>query len=235
MSELDEIKSLYEKGYSHREIAEKLGSSKSRIGNICFENGFKKSALNPSEYQMQIIYGSIIGDGSLNKATKNSNARFTLGHSLKQEEYFMFKYNSVFNLIKCKTRLNFHFDKRTENTYESIHFQSKVNNFYTELHSIWYKNGKKIMPINELMKLEELAIAIKYFDDGWKNSGGNYSIAMNDYDTECIDNFRDFLRVKFDIDSSMHKSRIVYIFAKDRDKFKKIISMIKCSDVQYKI
>uniref|UniRef100_A0AAU8KW68 Homing endonuclease with LAGLIDADG motif n=2 Tax=unclassified bacterial viruses TaxID=12333 RepID=A0AAU8KW68_9VIRU len=235
MSELNQIKKLYEDGFSSREIAKKLGTSKSRISSICQKHGFVKSVLNPTDYQMQIIYGSIIGDGSLNKSTPNSNAKFTMGHSLKQIEYFMFKYNSVLNLVKCKTVLYSHFDKRTQKTYESIHFQSKVNRLYTELHSKWYKDGKKIMPIEELLKLDKLAIAIKYFDDGYKNSGGNYNIAMHDYSVECIDNFRDLLRVKFGIDTNMHKSKTIYILAKDRDKFKEIISVIKCKDIQYKI
>ena len=55
-----------------------------------------------SEKTMQVLYGSLLGDGSLQKNTLNSNAFFQEGHSIKQEEYLIWKAN---NLEKLKPKI----------------------------------------------------------------------------------------------------------------------------------
>ncbi len=52
--------------------------------------GFSKTVLD-------ILYGSLLGDGHI----KSNTALFSLGHSIKQEDYFLFKISELEKDLKC--------------------------------------------------------------------------------------------------------------------------------------
>lgn len=236
IEELQKIKELYALGFTNREIGLKLGTSKTRVGDICLKNGFKKNILNPTFEQMSVLIGTVIGDGGVYKSTPNSEARIQLSHCLEQEKYLRWKYSIVCDLIKSEPVYKNQFDKRTLKTYRSIKIQSRVNRIYTKMRSDWYNDaGKKIINFDELMKYDELVLAIKYFDDGCINNIGNYSIAMNDYSIDCINKFRDWLKIKFDINTTVHGSKVVYILKESRVKLSVVLNKYATDDVRYKI
>jgi len=188
--------------------------------------------------QRQILLGTIIGDGCLFTSKANTNYRMNLAHSLKQKDYFMMKYN-VLKTIDFLRLENYRertwTDKRTHNEYSEIRLQTKVSTELTELYSVWYKDGKKIIPEKEIFQLDDLGLAVKYYDDGFILNSGGCSFSMCDYDDESIKNFRLFLLKKFDISTTVHRRKNVYVPKKESIKLKGIVTQHGTIDVLYKL
>lgn len=231
---LGEIKRLTELGWSTRDIEKVVGIGRTKTSKIIKENNFEKSKITMSQRQHEILIGTIIGDGSIFKSG-GVNYRMNLAHSLKQKRYFLFKYQELKDIVKSEPKERAWKDTRTEKVYSEIRFQSKVNKVFSDLHEIWYKDGKKIINLDELMKCGEITLAIKYFDDGYKNSNGNYEIAMHDYDKDSIENLRKWMLEKFGIETTNQKDTRVYVLAKSKSTMKKIISQIDLDELHYKI
>jgi len=70
----------------------------------------------------EIIFGSLLGDGKLEKTLKSKNARFGFIQSDKAKDYFIYFY-SIFS-VYCNTnyREYSYLDKRTNRTYKSLNF-----------------------------------------------------------------------------------------------------------------
>lgn len=230
---------LNKEGLNNKEISNILGIDSRRISERLNKNNLKSNFANTkkefkSEFQKQILLGTIIGDGCLFKGKNNKNFRINLAHSLKQEEYFKFKYEVLKELLNVEYKYNVIFNKSREKEYNEIRFQSKTDGLFTELHNIWYKDDKKIIPYEEIMKLNEVALAIKYFDDGSNSKSGCY-ISMCDYDEESLNNFMKWLEIKFNIKSKVHRGNNLYIPSKYKIYFFNIIRKYATSDVLYKL
>ena len=238
----NEILRLFKEGLTNTEIGKIIGIDYRRVSDRLKIYNLKAKPANSNnklhiknEQQYQVLIGTVIGDGCLFTGKNNRNYRMNLAHSLKQREYFLYKYNVLKDLINTKPTQRTWRDKRTNNTYSEIRFQSKTNPLYTELYNTWYANGKKIIPKDEIFKLNEIGLAIKYFDDGFYNSNGAYSISMCDFDNESIKNFRILLMDKFNIDTNVHKSKYIYIPKRFSLKFKDIVIPYATNDVLYKL
>lgn len=185
-----------------------------------------------TELEKEVLIGTVIGDGCLFKATPNSQYRMNLAHSLKQKEYFMKKYEILKRVVSCQPKERTWTDKRTNNEYSEIRFQTRVDPLFTDLSSIWYED-KKIIPYDELMNFGETTLAVKYFDDGWFKQSCTFS--MCDYTLQDIDAFRAWLKDKFNIETTMHKRKNVYVLSKSREEFINLVKPFATSDVLYKL
>src|SRR5699024_3461896 len=173
-------------------------------------------------------------DGSIFKSDMNKNYRMNLAHSSKQKDYFLKKYNIVKDFIGVDYKEVSQYDKRTKKTYYAYKFQSLVNPYFTRLRNEWYREGKKIVPTTLYDEMTERVLAYKYFDEGNKTESG-YSIAMCDFDDESVQRFRDVLKQKYDIRTTLHNKNNVYIPSYERERFKDIIYPYATEDLYYKI
>ena len=103
----------------------------------------------------EIIFGCLLGDGSLEKSVKSKNARFKFSQSLKAKEYFL----HLFLLFKPYFTENYnyanynHLDKRTNKTYSTLSFSTKALPLFTEFYDQFYLNNNKIIPNQEYFNL----------------------------------------------------------------------------------
>lgn len=137
--------------------------------------------------QIEILIGSMLGDGSLTKIKHNSmavNSRFSETHSLGQYGLLQWKQEKLqpFSLgIKQRTALG----RKIENN-KIVNDSTKIlqnctlttiaHPFLTEIEKIWYlrdsenkyifKNNKRIKILPKDLKLSEKIISVWYFDDG---------------------------------------------------------------------
>jgi hypothetical protein len=111
-----------------------------------FEYG-KKDYLLLSCQTKAILFGSILGDGSLKIKKKCLNANFAIRHSFVQKDYFLWKRNQL------KNDLSFNFDKDiyeqlpnikniTEFSKHKLRYQSKTTSSLTYLYHLVTKNNK---------------------------------------------------------------------------------------------
>lgn len=235
----NEIKRLHSKGLRNADIARKVGIDSRRVSDRLKALGLKsnKRKFNdrPTEEQEKVFISMFIGDGAIYKSEGNENYRVNLAHSDKQKDYFLMKYNKVKDFIGAEYFKESQFHKKAKKEYHAYKFQSRVNPYFTRMREVWYKDGKKIIPKLIKDKLDDEIMAYKFFDDGWLSASG-YSIAMNDYDVESVNNLRQAMKENLGIETNLQKEgKVIYIPASERNKFREIVEPYATKDVLYKL
>lgn len=235
------VMNLYNQGvYSVKEISQTLNIGRNRVWDVFIKHGIKQNHLDElnklvpsSKLQEEVLIGTVIGDGCLFKQNKTAKkCRFTLGHSLKQKQYFLKKYEILKDLIGTDYRTGFQHDTRTNKDYYFIKFQSKADLLYSDLRKKWYKDGNKII-CEDIYKYGADCLAVKFFDDGYRAQNGFY-IAMNRFDDESLRIFTDWM-MTMGIGSTIEKGNRVYIPKRYREKFIETVKPFATSDVLYKL
>ncbi|PFA67367.1 endonuclease [Bacillus sp. AFS015802] len=117
---------------------------------------------------LSMVCGKLLGDGCIVKQ-EGRKPRFQFIHSIKDKEWCYYCYSRLKDYLPLTgphyKRIE---DNRVQAGYtESYYVQSRTQDHITNLRSIWYKNGKKVLPFEFLMKyLTPLALAWWYQDDG---------------------------------------------------------------------
>jgi len=109
-----------------------------------------------SNFQWEIIRGSIMGDGNLSGTRKKESygVRFRLGHGLKQKNY-----------LKWKAGLFKNIDSTVCENEKSINFDlSPLSELFAARQEI-YRDGHKFLSPDFLSALTPLSLAIWYMDD----------------------------------------------------------------------
>jgi recombination protein RecA len=111
-----------------------------------------------SDQQMQVILGSLMGDGNLSPNLRGrSGTRFRLGHGARQAAYLDWKVSLLGN-IECS---------RTVNSKGAVFADFTPLPELAELHDVVYMgDGKKHLTWDYLKALTPLALAVWYMDDG---------------------------------------------------------------------
>ena len=120
-----------------------------------------------SKKQKIIIYGLVLGDGFLQKTGKK-NARLRIEYSAKQKEDTYWIYHSLENLFVDQPQKISRQHPKSKQIYHYYRLQSQSAPIFGKLHSKFYQNGKKIVPlyIDELL-MYKLTLAVWYMDDGY--------------------------------------------------------------------
>ncbi len=241
-SEIDPntFKILYDKGLNDQEIAEEMGTNGKRIcafrNKLNLPNNINKH-LEFTDDQYQIFIGGMLGDSCLRVQSECKNASLSFAHSLKQENYALWKHKQLKNLCfdpyYAKEQ-----DKRNGNIYECVCVRSYTNELFTQyLDKFYYElDGKRIKYINKdlLYTLEPLGIAVWFMDDGYKKECG-YCFSTNCFSKQDLEIIIQFFKDKYDIVPTIHKSNVLYIGAKYKDKFTNLIKPYIHNDCLYKI
>jgi len=111
-----------------------------------------------SPRQLQLILGSLMGDGNLSPNTRGrAGTRFRMGHGAKQAAYLDWKVEMLGN-IPCS---------RSTNTKGAVFADIHPLPELAELHdAVYFGDGKKHLSWDYLKALTPLALAVWYMDDG---------------------------------------------------------------------
>jgi len=175
---LDQIRVLYNQGWTQQKIGEYFGYSKSWAERRTQKLGLRgyhydHKFFEPSQRQEDILVGTMLGDGHLALRGKFKNARLTLGHGSDQKEYLYWKVDQFGSLFMAEPRQRRHLDKRTGKIYWSWRCRSRCHPWLTEWHRIFYPDGKtKIVTEEILSYVNDLALALWWMDDGRTPNGG---------------------------------------------------------------
>ncbi|MCK9459606.1 MAG: hypothetical protein M0R80_08205 [Proteobacteria bacterium] len=116
-----------------------------------------------SDYQLQVLTGSLLGDGHLTKV-KYGSPSFSKSQATKRIEYLNWHFG-IFGSIASSVKTCQNWAKGKQ--YSKSKFYTKTHPHLAELRKIWYPKGVKIVPHN--ITLTPLAVAIWFFDDGTNN------------------------------------------------------------------
>ena len=198
---IEEFESLFNQGLSDYKIAKIMNKNHATIFQWRKKHGYVRNSLKENQEvplnqnNIEVLLGTLLGDGSLQKAFKN--ARYANSHSPKQKEYCEYIAEQFVNLgavVQYSKRVTP--DKRNGNIYEEYCCRLPCNPALNYLHSAFYSNHKKRIPFELLDNFTAKSLAFLYMDDGSKASGG-YNIATMCFTESEILEFRKFLFNKF--------------------------------------
>ena len=92
------------------------------------------------------LVGCLLGDGWLDKP--KINARFRFEQSNLRKEFFFHLYGIFSPYCQSSPKLRERLDKRTNKIYLTWHFSTKCYPIFTDIYNIFYKNKKKVVPVN---------------------------------------------------------------------------------------
>ena len=127
----------------------------------------KYKRINPvslSDHVVSIIFGSLLGDGSLKIHKGYTNARFSFRHSIVQKNYFLWKANQLKEISAAKYVFQQKADGFSKN--EKMRYQSCALPELTELYQITHKQHKFVVKRRWLNIMTPLSLAVWWCDDG---------------------------------------------------------------------
>lgn len=190
--------------------------------------------------QKAVVIGSILGDSFLQKTGKN-NARLRLEHSLKQQDYLLWKCQILNNFFQKKPEILQRSNLKFGKSYQYIRNQSYSGLEFGKLHQLFYVDGKKVIPskISKLLK-DPMSLAVWFMDDGYYYPRDKIAyIYLPKYDHDSINNLLTALKINYDLSPQLKikkRGEYVLIFTvKDTEKLIQIIKPYIIKSMSYKI
>lgn len=242
---LEKVRVMLDEGKTTKQISEELSISTTTIRKYTYELGYDtnsertktltKKEISLTDEQLEVLYGSLLGDMSLDINWKN--ARPIISQGGNQEEYFDHKCEIFKNLIgkPCKKD---RYDKRTNKWYHKYCVKFLTNPFYTKLREDLYPNNIKTVTKDWLDKITPRGLAFWFMDDG-TNSG---TIATNSFTKQECELIIEWFKEKWNINCSLHKAinnnheqYLVYILKDSRLTFYNLVEPYIIPSMYYKI
>jgi recombination protein RecA len=144
--------------------------ARKRFGIMAFKR-WERNNCEPTPRQIEVIYGSMLGDGSISNGIKNKKpcqSIFEVKHCDKQKDYVEWKYMELKSLCPTGT-------KKVKNG-ERIQWRIRTfhHPFFTRLRKLFYPKGVKIITKEILDNIGVLGLAVWYMDDGTLSKHGNH-------------------------------------------------------------
>lgn len=200
----------------------------------------KRTEPELTERQKQIILGTMMGDGG-----KASPSSIRCKQSLKQKDYLLWKFEELKNIASHHSLQEEHCnDPRFKNPISSIRFYTHANSYVESVISELYPEGVKIVTNDYLNKLDALAVAVWFQDDGstdWNHRslelGTNpkpcsFLYTQSFTKSECL-LICEWFKNKFDIESTVAEKmsqlsgNIGYVVTFNCDNTEKLIDLVK--------
>ncbi len=160
-----------------------------------------------------VIYGSLLGEGNLEKRGKSYRLKFT--QSNKNVEFLTW-YTSFFSQRGYSSLAKIKFTRIAPSKYHNkaifeYNFNSYSFSSLKWIHKDFYKNGVKIMPSisNMYLYLTPLALAILFQSNGYAIKGSGVRITLNNFTKKEVQLFAKFLTAHYNLKTSTRQSRVI--------------------------
>lgn len=234
-----EFKKLYNQGLNFSQIAKILGVSNSVTQEYGSSHGmkarpkfFQDKPLNATEFQ--IFLGTVLGDAYLGKSKTMNSAFCSFNHSLKQQNYCLWKYEQLKRFCPRGPVFLDIYDKRTKKVYYQVSVKTKVTPAFGIYYDSFYKNHKKYINEQLFSKIEALGLAVWFMDDGCKTNS-SYSLATNCFSDDDLEIITRVLKQKFNLVFTICKSHILYLHTASKETFENLIIPYIHKDCFYKM
>lgn len=206
--------------------------------------------LSLTQDQREIIIGVMLGDGSMECGTSGKTARLTIEQSKSVHQgYFEHLYelfpgwfpSKAKDVERTSTKVNP--DTGENNTNTNLNARTSYHRDFAEFYHLFYKDNKKIIPINISDYLTPKSIAYWYMDDGaLKGSDrlGKY-LHTEGFEVEQLPILQAAL-LKFNVKTSLHSKgkngkvqKAIYIGADHDPIFSELIRPYIIPCMYYKL
>jgi recombination protein RecA len=203
-----------------------------------------------SQSLIELILGSLLGDGCITLNKGYANARFSFRHSQKQKEYFDWK---VSMLKEISSKKNVWLQDTKDNEYcksnsVKYRFQSLALPELTNIYNLVVERGKKRINQEWLNLLTPLSLATWWMDDGSIISNCRKGVFCTDaFLKKEVIFIQKYLKSAWDIDtkigetskSNSQKRRYFRLYIQSTEELKKffriIAPYIQIKSMMYKI
>lgn len=226
--------SLYNKGLNDREIGEVLKEDRKYIFYIRskynLSSNDRYSELLLTEEEEQIIIGGLLGDST---CRTNINSSISFSHSLKQEQYCLWKTDKLKRFIS-NSKIYSQVDKRSGEEFFCRNSYTITHPVFNQYREMFYKEGTKVITKEILNKLTTLGIAIWYMDDGYLDRPG-CSLATHCFTEEEKDLIIEWFNTSYGIKWTKHKVGNIYCGADHVKQFHSLIKEFIHTNLNYKL
>lgn len=120
-----------------------------------------------SEQFLEFITGKLLGDGNI-VIQDGRTPRFRFAHTITDREWAVRGYQILQQTIETPPPVFRRvYDKRTDRYYRQYYVQSKSSEGMCNLKELWYRDNKKIVPINFIKNyFSPFCLSTWYQDDG---------------------------------------------------------------------
>ena len=238
----NQIIRLHLEGLTDKEIAKEVGCTPNQMANKRRDLGLKPN--RPSENyclskeELEVLIGTLLGDSCVRYVHKECKyPSFTCSHSEAQEEWFMWKYNKLKNIISSYNKYDL---KSNGIILDHCKIQATGKNMkcLKEIRELFYINGIKHIPINYIKNnFTKVSLYCMYMDDGSYDINSNsYLINTQCFSIEELQDFTKFLEDKFNLFFNIKSDHVLYLRHKSNEVFKQILfNLNKCDTMAYKL
>lgn len=196
MAKLDNpvlLQELYVNQRMHvKDVAIFLGVGKNTVVRALTKYGISKDKRFPDAFtpeQESILYGSLLGDANLSIQKNGTNACLRMEQGIKQTEWLRWKFDIFqpwINSDKPSIYMN-----RTLNgaSFPSIKFTTVATPLFTKHYHICYNDNVKVVNKTILDKIDALALAVWFQDDGSFSYSVNHHHSTMKLATNCFNKF----------------------------------------------
>lgn len=173
---------------------------------------------NPlGEVGRQIVLGSMMGDGCLFVCRTSRHARFQTNCAAHYKEYLEWKYSHLEPV--CRKGIATYTRPQNGKPYTVHYFCTRSMPMFTQLRSLLYPEGKRIVSGKVLNRLNEVGLATWICDDGYlnlhKNAEGHINgrelvLHTEHYKAGCCDVIRRWFKERFDINVKLRVARFSF-------------------------
>lgn len=232
------IINLVESGKSYKEVVEITGYKMNSVYGLCRKifgkmedrNIHRRQSIPITQEQKELIFGTLMGDGNLQKFGKSIIGR--TNHSITQENYCKYKQAKLKNLTYEVKYRTLHLNSSNKD-YKQCYFCFKPNTELIPFYKMFYKDGKKDVPEN-LTLLTPKAMAWWFMDDGTASGRCSISIATYSFSLEGLLRLQQHLKDTYDILVTIQKDFKLYFNAESAVKFYNLVRKYITKDMMYK-
>ena len=127
-----------------------------------------------------ILYGTILGNGCMQKTKGDINARLSIRQSLKQKEYFEWKTKKLQEIASTKSVQFSSAMKQSFSENSKLIFQSRTLASLTLLYNHMYKQKRLVIRRRWLNQMTALSLTIWWCDKGSLIRGGRQGVLCTD-------------------------------------------------------
>jgi hypothetical protein len=160
------------------------------------------------------------------------NASIKFEQSIIHKEYIEHLFG-IFSYLCTKTAVLKRSDRKASNN-SSYYFVTRQLVAITELHELFYKDKKKIVPMNIETLLTEISLAYWAMDDGGGHASG-FILNTTSFNLNELDLLVKALKNKFDLDTSIHSRNRIYIKSNSKDRFIQLVKPHFHNSMLYKL
>ena len=151
----------------------------------------------------------MLGDGCISHRKGRKEAYFQMSHCERQYDYLIWKKQILDNITDssiCKTQKTLN-----GNVYKGYHLSTKQHPTFTKLYRRFYYNKIKVVDEYIVKKINPLAFAIWFMDDGTtakteKGRDNSFFLCTQNFDYANQLLLKKSLKIKYDLDWNTNKA-----------------------------